>query len=202
MSEHHAPEREPSKAERTRRRILEAAAHELAAHGYGGTSLRAVAAGAGLRMPSLYFHFASKDDLVAATLADGIDSTIARVTDALGRLPAGADARDRLRASIEEHLAALQSRHDHAAAVIRMAATLPTELRQAQASHERRYVDLWAGLLADAQRAGAIDPTLDPGLLATFVIGGLNSHLDAGTDASRADALAGLASTLLLQPGD
>ncbi|MCX6398471.1 MAG: TetR/AcrR family transcriptional regulator [Propionibacteriales bacterium] len=170
---------EPTKAERTRQRILDSAAHELARHGYGGTSLRAVAAGADLQMPSLYFHFASKDELVAATMADGIESTLARIQDTLRELPPTASPGDRLQAAITAHLGAMTDHHDHAAAVIRMSTTLPTALQRTHHLNEQSYVALWADLIRAAQADELVDPEVDAGVLAGFVIGGLNGYLDA-----------------------
>lgn len=179
-----------SKAARTRRRILESAAHELARHGYGGTSLRKVAAGAQLQQGSLYFHFGSKDELVAATLAEGIDLAMRRIADAIGDLPAEADGRARLEAAVRAHVAALNTSHDLSAAVVRMVHTLPAGLRAAQQVHERRYGRLWRDLLAGAQRDGHVAADVDLDQLTGFVIWGLNSFLgvdDVGLSSARLD---------------
>jgi AcrR family transcriptional regulator len=60
------------KGERTAERILDAGETLFAERGYAGTSLRDVATRVGLRVPSLYNHFASKEALYAAVLARGI----------------------------------------------------------------------------------------------------------------------------------
>ena len=61
-----------SKGGRTAERILEAAETLFAKRGYAGTTLRDVAAEVGLRNPSLYNHFPSKESLYAAVLERGI----------------------------------------------------------------------------------------------------------------------------------
>lgn len=53
-------------------RILNAAEELFAEQGYAGTSLREVADRVGLRIPSLYNHFSSKDALYTAVLERGI----------------------------------------------------------------------------------------------------------------------------------
>ena len=58
--------------ERTAERILDAAEELFAERGYEGTTLRDVATRVGVRPPSLYNHFASKDALYAAVLERGI----------------------------------------------------------------------------------------------------------------------------------
>jgi AcrR family transcriptional regulator len=60
------------KGEITAERILDAAEEIFSERGYAGTTLRDVAERVGLRIPSLYNHFASKDSLYAAVLERGI----------------------------------------------------------------------------------------------------------------------------------
>ncbi len=64
--------RAPRKGERTAERILDAAEALFAEHGFAGTHLRDVAERVGLRIPSLYNHFASKEGLYAAVLERGL----------------------------------------------------------------------------------------------------------------------------------
>ncbi len=66
------PPRHRFGGERTAERILDAAEELFAERGYNGTTLRDVATRVGVRPPSLYNHFASKDALYAAVLERGI----------------------------------------------------------------------------------------------------------------------------------
>ena len=82
----HRPEvRRRRKGERTAERILDAAEDLFAMRGYAGTALRDVAAAVGLRTPSLYNHFQSKDALYAAVLRRGIAPVLATLTQAVVR---------------------------------------------------------------------------------------------------------------------
>lgn len=54
--------------ELSRNRILDAAAEIAAERGYDGTSIGAVSAKCGLPASSIYWHFADKDDLMAAVI--------------------------------------------------------------------------------------------------------------------------------------
>ena len=57
-----------SKGDATRERILDAAEQVFADCGYEGTTLREIAALVGIREPSLYGHFASKDAIYEAVI--------------------------------------------------------------------------------------------------------------------------------------
>ena len=70
----------------TAARILDAAEELFAERGYAGTTLRDVADRVGLRIPSLYNHFASKDALYAAVLARGIGPVV-ELLSALAEAP-------------------------------------------------------------------------------------------------------------------
>ena len=61
-------QRKSRKGELTAGRILDAAEELFSERGYAGTSLREVAAVVGIRIPSLYNHFESKETLYAAVL--------------------------------------------------------------------------------------------------------------------------------------
>ncbi|THA36625.1 TetR/AcrR family transcriptional regulator [Streptomyces sp. A1277] len=63
------------RAEQTRRKLVEAAAEEFAAHGYSGASLSGIVRSAGVTMGALTFHFPSKSLLADAVQEAGEDAT-------------------------------------------------------------------------------------------------------------------------------
>lgn len=72
-----------SKGERTAIRIMDTAERLFARAGYAGTSLREIAAEAGLREPGLYNHFPSKEALYAAVLERAMQPMEARIAEVL-----------------------------------------------------------------------------------------------------------------------
>ena len=94
------------KGELTAERILDAAEALFAERGYDGTTLRDVAARVGLRIPSLYNHFASKESLYAAVLERGIGP----VLEVLSEFVATGDARARDSGRVIERVIALLAR--------------------------------------------------------------------------------------------
>jgi AcrR family transcriptional regulator len=52
----------------TKERILDAAERLFAAHGFAGTSLRAVTREAGVNLAAVHYHFGTKEDLLRAVL--------------------------------------------------------------------------------------------------------------------------------------
>jgi TetR/AcrR family transcriptional regulator len=77
------------KGARTRQRILDTAERLFAEKGFNGTTLRDVAGASGLRIPSLYNHFPSKESLYEAVLEQGI----APLLEALSEYLAAGDQR-------------------------------------------------------------------------------------------------------------
>jgi AcrR family transcriptional regulator len=53
----------------TKERILDAAERLFAAHGFAGTSLRAVTKAAGANLAAVHYHFGTKEDLLRAVLS-------------------------------------------------------------------------------------------------------------------------------------
>ena len=86
-------------------RILDAAAAVFAERGFAGTALRDVAERVGVRAPSLYNHFASKEALYAAVLERAIGPLLALLGDAA----AGRGPRDS--GQLVTELTALLARH-------------------------------------------------------------------------------------------
>jgi TetR/AcrR family transcriptional regulator, cholesterol catabolism regulator len=181
-----------SKGDRTRKRLLEAAAAEVARCGIAGTSINAIAAAAGLKTGSVYFHFESKDQLVEAMLEEGLLASLAFLDAALAAVPDNADAATRLAAAIRAHATAVRELSNYTIAVL--ASSFPDDSAGAVVRKLRRtYVSRWTQLVTDAQSAGVLARKPDPRLLRDLIFGALNAVSLAGRPSDEiADALQAL----------
>jgi len=79
------PDRRRARHAATKREIVDAAWGLARERGLGGWSLRDVAEAVGMRAPSLYVYFASKNALFDAMFADGYADLLGRVDPAVAR---------------------------------------------------------------------------------------------------------------------
>lgn len=82
----------PGEGESSRQEILEAAAELFSENGFAATSTRAIALAVGIRQASLYYHFPSKDSILAELLTGTVLPSI-EAASALGRVEGRSVAR-------------------------------------------------------------------------------------------------------------
>lgn len=162
----------------SRRLILDTAARLFRDEGYAAISLRDIAGECGMKAGSLYYHFASKDAIVAEVLRIGVRKTFDHVQQALATLPAGADAAQRLRTAVRAHLQAMLELHDYTSANVRIFGQVPVAVREAHLGLRDEYEQFWAGLLERCAHDGALDPARNLRLARFFLIGAMNASLD------------------------
>jgi TetR/AcrR family transcriptional regulator, cholesterol catabolism regulator len=163
-----------TKSARTRRRVVDAAAHVLVRRGYAGTRLSDVAEVAQVQAPAIYYYFASRDELIDEAVAVGLDRARSLVSEALDAAPPDLRAIDRLGIAVAAHLRTLLTHSDHAAAAVRTVPQLPEAMRERHRQAQRDYVDVWRALVAQVRAEGDLDPGLDPGTALMVVLGALN----------------------------
>ena len=164
----------PSKSEATRLRILEAAASVLAERGYADTRLSDIATAAGTFAGSLYYHFASREELVEEVLMLGVTRVFDAVRTAVEALPVSSSHRQRITTAIEAHITFANSLDHFAAANQRVFAQVPQDMRQRQIAVHRAYGNYWRKLLTAARRSGEIRPDLDLSVLRLQLLGAIN----------------------------
>ena len=166
--------RTETKSERTRQRILDAAARAFQRRGYAAVTLKDIAALADMQAGSLYYHFDTKEELVEAVLDAGVDGAIGATRQAVEALGPGADPLARLRAAIAAHVRFVLSEDAYASANIRILGHVPDAVRERHLKRQRAYGAFWRTLFRQAAAAGAIRADLDLSVARMLALGALN----------------------------
>jgi AcrR family transcriptional regulator len=162
----------------TRRQILNAAAKLLRRNGYASTSLRDIASATGMKAGSLYYHFASKEELAEIVMTEGIDLVRAAVRQALAARPKESDPLEDIEIAVRTHLQALHESGDYASANIRCFNHVPDEMKQRLRKVRERYEADWRKLLGRARAAGRLDADVDDDALRYGLFGVMNWTLE------------------------
>jgi len=163
-----------TKSQRTRARILDAAAHVLSVKGFAGTRLTDVAEYAELQAPAIYYYFPSREDLIEEVMYCGISDMRRHLQDTLDGLSADATALDKITAAVEAHLRHELELSDYTTASIRNSGQVPEHLRTRQKKEEAAYGRIWRKLFTEAVADGDIRADIDPRFARMLVIGALN----------------------------
>ncbi len=152
------------RAEATRNAVLSAAAEVFERDGYAAANLGDVVAKSGATKGSLYFHFASKEDLARGVIDEGCR-----------RLAVACEPLTRLRDPALEVMIGLSYLVSDVAASDRIVAAM-FRLHHEIGDHcgtGDNVVATWqksqVDLVRRAQEEGDIDPDVDPGEIGTFV---------------------------------
>ncbi|HEY9393299.1 MAG TPA: TetR/AcrR family transcriptional regulator [Nocardioides sp.] len=167
-----------SKSEKTRKRILDAAATVLSQRGYAGMRLGEVADVAGVQAPAIYYYFASRDELVEEVMWAGAHDVRVHVEEVVAALPDGTAPLDRIMTAIDAHLRYELEISDYATASIRNARHVPEALRDRPAAEESLYSHYWRDLFDAAKKEGAIRDDLDATTFRMLLLGSLNWVLE------------------------
>lgn len=169
-----APADSGTKSERTRQRVLDAAAHVLSVKGYAGMRLSDVAEEAELQAPAIYYYFKSREDLIEEVMYSGIAAMRQHLVEVLDAAPDGIDPLERILLAVDAHLRHELEISDYTTASIRNAGQLPDAINKRQQAETKKYGEIWRDLFKRASADGAIRTDLDPYLAQMLVMGALN----------------------------
>ncbi len=135
--------------------------------------MRNIAAAIGIRGPSLYHHFASKEELTLELFRVAAQTACAElaVTDFIGRAVNG---KDLLNAAIAAHLRALFHPKRYLSALLRIYREIPDDLRSAATRELSPYLKNWVEILRRVAGKRAHDPGLTE-IQVFFIFGAINS---------------------------
>lgn len=150
--------------------ILRTAASLFRRQGYERTSVREIAEASQMTSGSLFYHFASKEDLLVTIMEEGVRSIMMSVGEGLAnesRLP------DRLHAMLRCHLRALLGpKLDAMTVLLYEWRSLSLQAQARVLASRDEYERLWMQPLSEAAERGLVD--CDTVLLRQTVLGALN----------------------------
>ena len=156
-----------------RRQIIDGAARLFRTKGFAAASTRDIAAAAGMRSGSPFYHFESKSALLYVVMEEGMAHAAQSQHTALDRLPADASPRDRLRALVRSHFEILLGPDsDFIPVMLYEWRSLTAEQRQGIASIKDGYEAQWMPVLQALSDSGAL--RAEPALARLFIFGALN----------------------------
>ncbi len=127
--------------------LLDEAARLFAQQGFHGTSIRDIVRAVDMLPGSLYYHFAAKEDVLAAVYEEGVRRISAHVAAAID---GKTDPWQRLEAACVAHLEALLEESDYAQVVIRVrpsdAPAIAAHLVALRDRYERVFTELVSAL--------------------------------------------------------
>lgn len=150
--------------------LIEAAGALFREKGYDGTTVRDIAAAAGMLPGSLHYRFPTKESLLVALMERGITTAIEAVSQAIST---SQDPRHRIEAAIAAHLKLLLRDDDAVYVLLYEHHALLGATREEMARLRGRYDALWDGLLYSALGAGLIR-SADLKLARLFILGAVN----------------------------
>lgn len=162
----------------TQLKILIAAARLFRLHGYDATTLRGIASECGLKAGSIYYHFASKDEILATVLEFGLSELLRRVRAGLDQLPPETTPLERIKNAVRIHLESMLEFGDFTATNVRLFSQAPATVQERGLAARRVYEDYWKQLFTAAQEAGQIREGIDLSIARLFLSGGMSWTLE------------------------
>lgn len=162
------------KKDKTRELLLDRAAQMFSRQGYQSTSLKEIAAAADMKAGSLYYHFASKEALMAEVLDRSIQFISDTVAEEIEELEENYTFESGLRAFIKGHLSAILKHPDYTTTTIRNNGQIPKAVQVIAHTKREHYEKQWRQLMALGRQESFIRPDLDEQLFRLMVLGSLN----------------------------
>ncbi|MBS3911733.1 MAG: TetR family transcriptional regulator [Hydrogenophaga sp.] len=185
-----------------RQAVLHAAARLFRQQGFAATSTRDIAAAAGMRSGSPFYHFENKAALLGAVMQEGMRSALQRQANAVGvAVESGeADARPLsaracLRVLVRSHLEVLLGPDSDFIPVMLYEWRSLTEVQRTEVNRlKANYEAAWVPVLQALHTSGELQG--DPGLARLMIFGALNWSVQ-WYDAARKATLDDLTETVL-----
>lgn len=134
--------------------LLRVAARLFRERGFDGTTIRDIADAVGMRSGSPFYHFKSKQEILAAVMEEGL---VAGLPTAEAIVAGALAPREKFRALVRAHLeTVLAEGHDFIPVLLYDWRCLTPTLQQRVLVLRDRYDQLWQDLVAELYRAGEL----------------------------------------------
>jgi len=150
-------------------RIMRAAVDMFQSRGYLGTTMDDIAAAAGVTKRTVYHHVGSKQNLLVEIHTAFVDEGLRRCA----AIPADLPPVERLRRLLLEHISIVVRHRKDIAVFFEEAKHLDAESAESVIVRRDRYEHIFREAMADAQRSGELDDSLDTKVLTLLILGGL-----------------------------
>lgn len=164
--------------------------------GFGSTTVREIAAAAGLLPGSLHYRYRTKEDLLVALMERGMQRALTEVREAVAAVR---DPSDRIREAMRTHLRLLVAGDDAIYVLLYEWRSLAEDDRRQIVRLRDSYESLWDGLLYEAVGAGQLRAGIDLKAVRLFVLGAMNwtAQWFSGTGSRSSEEIADLFWALL-----
>jgi AcrR family transcriptional regulator len=160
-----------TKARRSHNRIqplLEAAARLFATRGYKETTLRDIASETGMKPGSVYYHVASKQELLLAVYDEAVRGISSRLESAIA---AEQDPWKKLEVAVVTHIETILDQNDFSRVMIGVLPDKAPEIQQELTTLRDGYEHLFMGIIDDLPVREGVDKRL----LRLMLLGAVNS---------------------------
>lgn len=141
-------------ARNRRAELIRVSARLFRERGYDGTTIRDIADAVGMRSGSPFYHFKSKQEILAAVMEEGLVAGLAGTEDIVASDLA---PRAKFRALVRIHLeTVLADGHDFIPVLLYDWRALGPELQEQIIALKDRYDDLWQRTVGELKEAGLI----------------------------------------------
>lgn len=154
-----------SKADATRRQLLDAALSVIAAHGYSEATVDRIVEEAGV---FAYYHFSSKADIAESILVEGIGELITSFETIAAEAPTATDA---LIAMVELFASVIFENDAFGRFFVAELWRPGRAWSEAMRGHEQRLLALLQAQLERGQREGTVRPEIDAAFEAVALVG-------------------------------
>ncbi|HKX79336.1 MAG TPA: TetR/AcrR family transcriptional regulator [Novosphingobium sp.] len=161
------------RGELKRTKIILHAAEAFARKGYNATTLSDIARAVGTQAGSLYYHFASRDDIIREVLKCSMSTITDNVNAAWAALPDGTPPLRRILVGIRAHIRTILSDDPFLPAYNRIINEVGQDIRDEYVQYPRAYGAMWRELIAQSQAAGEIRASIDPSLARLLIFGSI-----------------------------